>query len=335
MGYVRWHLEDFLARIEAGQLAHPFRGSVRQRVLALAWHLCKTPRDIKTYLNVAELTQLDAQEMEYIQLLQERLAPRPASVSLPLPPRPARLVGRSSEVSELVQALCAVETGMCAITGMPGVGKSALAYEALHQLASDERQHMRRFPDGIAAFTCVDRKGSSGLVSLLQDVAAAFDPASAKRSASSPSSNHSSAQFDTAAAIDLARMALAGKRVLLLLDELDADFPLRPALAALAGHDENGVTVLTTGRFVPAPALLRSHLHLEPLTPEAALELFTILLGRPLWQGEERQYAEQVCAAVGSLPLALELAAAAVTVGGISLALLAACLAENPLDPLL
>ncbi|HVB62946.1 MAG TPA: hypothetical protein VNE61_17270, partial [Ktedonobacteraceae bacterium] len=119
--------EDFLARLEAGQLAHPFRGSVRQRVLALAWHLCKTPRDIKTYLNVAELAQLDAQEMEYIQLLQERLAPRSASVSLPLPPRPARLVGRSSEVSELVQALCAVETGMCAITGMPGVGKSALA----------------------------------------------------------------------------------------------------------------------------------------------------------------------------------------------------------------
>lgn len=80
--------EDFLARLEAGQLAHPFRGSVRQRVLALAWQLCKTPRDIKAYLNVAELTQLDAQELEYIQLLQERLVPHPALAGLPLPPPP-------------------------------------------------------------------------------------------------------------------------------------------------------------------------------------------------------------------------------------------------------
>lgn len=326
--------EDFLARLEAGQLAHPFRGRVRRRVLALAWHLCKTPRDIKTYLTVAELTRLDAQEIAYIQLLQERLAPHSTSVSLPLPPRPAHLVGRSAQMLELVQALCATETGMCVVTGMPGVGKSALAYEALHHLASDERQRMQRFPDGIAAFTCVDRKGGSGLVSLLHDIASAFDPSSAKRSASTRPDNHN-AQFATATAIDLARMTLAGKRALVLLDELDADFPLRQALDALSGHGENGVMVLATSRFVPAPALLRYHLHLEPLTPEAALDLLTILLGQPLAPGEDRRHAEQVCSAVGSLPLALELAAAAIIVGGIPLSLLAACLAENPLSPLL
>src|SRR5712692_3354240 len=45
--------ENFLARLEAGQLAHPFRGSVRRRVLALAWYLCKTPQDVKVYLRAA------------------------------------------------------------------------------------------------------------------------------------------------------------------------------------------------------------------------------------------------------------------------------------------
>src|SRR5262252_7891224 len=58
--------EDFLARLEAGQLAHPFRGSVRRRVLAMAWLLCKTPRDVRTYLQAAELSELKADEAEWM-----------------------------------------------------------------------------------------------------------------------------------------------------------------------------------------------------------------------------------------------------------------------------
>jgi len=47
--------EDFLARLEAGQLVQPFRGNVRQRVLALGELLCKTPRELNSYLHTAML----------------------------------------------------------------------------------------------------------------------------------------------------------------------------------------------------------------------------------------------------------------------------------------
>src|SRR5690242_19720265 len=76
--------EDFLARLEAGRLSHPFRGNVRRQVLALAWMLCKTPRDVKLYLNAAELTELSADEAWQLGHLRQYLAmpPAPAVVLL-------------------------------------------------------------------------------------------------------------------------------------------------------------------------------------------------------------------------------------------------------------
>src|SRR6266849_5524155 len=98
--------EDFLARLEAGRLAYPFRGGVRRRVLALTVLLCKTPRNMNSYLRSARLNQLSADEAEYLNYLARRLETRsPSSVSI-LPPRPARLIGRASLVDELVTMLC-------------------------------------------------------------------------------------------------------------------------------------------------------------------------------------------------------------------------------------
>ena len=331
--------EDFLARLEAGRLECPFRGGVRRRVLALTVLLCKTPRDMNSYLRSAGLNQLSAGEAEYLNHLARRLETRsPAPVSI-LPPRPVRLIGRTSLVDELVTMLCAGEAGLCAITGMPGVGKSALAFEAVHQLAArvSERQH--NFPDGIATFTCTGRRGIGGLVSLLNEIAEVF------------SSSPLPVSPDLASIIDHVRIALAGKRTLLVLDGLDSgasQFPLRQALEALLARDPGGPTrrsggmqakahnlpshvVLTTSRYVPTPTLAAYHLHIDPLKPGEALELLASLLGRPLQYGEH-VYAEQVCAAVGCLPLALEVAAGAVRTNGIPLSLLAACVTANPLD---
>ena len=328
--------EDFLARLEAGRLAYPFRGGVRRRVLALTVLLCKTPRDMSSYLRSARLNQLSADEAEYLNYLARRLETRsPSSVSI-LPPRPARLIGRASLVDELVTMLCAGEAGLCSVTGMPGVGKSALAFEAVHQLAAHVRERQHNFPDGIATFTCTGRQGTDGLVSLLNEISEVF---SASPLPASP---------DLASIIDRARIALAGKRTLLILDGLDAQFPLRQALEALLARDPGDPTrrtggmqakahkrpshvVLTTSRYVPSPALAAYHLHIDPLKPGAALELLASLLGRPL-QYQEHAYAEQVCAAVGYLPLALEVAAGAIRTKGIPLSLLAACVTANPLD---
>lgn len=345
--------EDFLARLEAGQLAHPFRGSVRRRVLALAWLLCKAPRDVRTYLQAAELSELKADEAEWVNRLRERLAARNTPTLLSLPPRPTRLLGRTCMLQDLVKALCTGGSDLYAITGMPGVGKSTLAHEALHQLASNERERLRLFPDGIVTFAAAGRQGSGGLMSLLNEITAVLAKPGVKAvhamTVPLPVRLDSPEALDgeLAGAIDRVRLALADKRLLLLLDDLDAQFPLRQALRALLSHGQNSASsynggetgmprcvVLTTSRYIPAPSLATYHLHLGPLEPGAALELFTALVGRSL-DLEERGYAERVCAAIGYLPLAIEAAVASVEAAGIPLSLLAARVAEHPLDMLL
>lgn len=350
--------EDFLARLEAGQLAHPFRGKVRQRVLMLAWVLCKTPRDVQIYLRAAELSGLSADEATQLNGLQGLLEKRKTLAVFPLPPRPTRLFGREHLLQELVSKLSALDTGLCAITGMPGVGKSALAYEAIHRLAFNQHEQLNAFPDGIATFSATGRRGLNGLIALLNEIAAVFSASTASISqarhsrASSATSAHSpalpgNAGDDLAGAVDRVRMVLADKRVLLFLDDVDAGFPLRPALQALLAQNQqslgvNGVSetghlhrvVLITSRYIPAPAFLTSHFHLGPLERDAALELFTALLGHSL-DAEELADAERLCAAVGHLPLAIEVAVTATNTKGIPLSLLAARAVDHPLDSVL
>jgi hypothetical protein len=339
-------------------LSHPFRGTVRRRVLALAWLLCQSPRDIKAYLRAAELTNLNTEETEQVEQLKTYLATPHTPSRLLLPPRPAGLIGQASALSELLNNLSTYD--VCAITGMPGIGKSALAYEALHQLAANERGCLRLFPDGVATFTGTGRRGIHGCVSLLHEIAAVFHSPASKQKRNTFSNVDTSAfemlnqanqhaledlgEADLAYALDLARLALANKRALLLIDDLDANFPLRQALDILLTHDQvqrgyhesahERRVVLITSRFIPPPALVASHIHLAPLQPEDAYELFASLLRRSLAE-TERVYVQQLCAAVGYLPLAIEAAATAVLTEGIPLALLAARVAECPLDRLL
>src|SRR5207247_10261272 len=136
---------------------------------------------------------------------------------------------------------------------------------------------------------------------------------------------------ELACAIDRVRAALAGKRVLILLDDLEADFPLRQALEALLVRSQIDMAgrglrkrgdstqerhaVLITSSYIPAPALVPSRLHLSPLKPEAALDLLANLVGRGMVE-MERQHAECLCAAVGNLPLALEAVASAILTRG-------------------
>ncbi len=85
-----------------------------------------------------------------------------------LPSRPTRLVGRAALLREVVNALRTTTAGLCTITGMASSGKSALASEVVHMLATDERA----FPDGIVAFTATGYQGIAGLVALLRKIMA-------------------------------------------------------------------------------------------------------------------------------------------------------------------
>lgn len=358
--------EDFLARLESGHLAHPFRGAVRQRILKLAWLLCKTARDVRRYLHAAELTELSIEEAELVQQLHEYLETPHTTTRLLLPPRPTRVVGRAEELRELGEALTTVDS--CVVTGMPGTGKSTLAYEAIHRLVADERSCSRLFPDGIATFNGTGRHGISGLIALLNQIANVFQapvskarskPATSTKSLISPLSRNFSygetvweegAETELADAIDRVRLALADKRVLLVLDGLEVSFPFRQVLDVLltpgtGGTIERGYTnqvrehrrtlLITTCSLLP-PNLVSYHQHLTPLQPTNAHELLVELLGRPFsLLGQQYQYIEQICASVGYLPLAIEVAATALLTEGIPLSLLARCVAEHPLDRLL
>src|SRR5216683_1835125 len=236
--------EDFLARLEAGHFVHPFRGSVRRRVLALTCLICKTPRDVRAYLQGAELAELNDEETRQMHWLNKHLFTKPGPTLQPLPPRPLRLFGRDTLLESLTRALSSGESGLYALTGMVGVGKSALAYEALHVLLTSDQDH-------------------------------------------------------------------AGN-----------------------DHGHGYRIILTTSRYIPAPSMMIMHYHVTTLEPGAALDLLAALLGRPL-SPEERADAQRLCAAVGYLPLALEVAATAMTAKGIPVALLAAHAAEQPLDTIL
>ena len=341
--------EAFLARLEAGLLAYPFRGAVRRRVLALIWLLCKSPRQTRDYLRLAGLTDLSAEEQEMVRAaLASFTATAPVTPPLLLPARPPRLLGRAAALNELLRTLRTLETGLCVVTGMPGAGKSALAAEALHLLAADERVRNELFPDGIITFSGVGRRGMSGLLALLEELSAVFTPAPESSGAHPTRRNESPARSgerlqrpDVAGMLNRARSVVAGKRFLLLLDDMDARFPLRDALDVLlaTGHAA-GVTgateaerrvVLVTSRYAPEAALTRIRHDLPPLDADAALALFTSLLQRELAPGETL-HARAICMAVGNLPLAIELAATAATSEGIPLSLLAARLARHALD---
>lgn len=352
--------EAFLARLEAGLLAYPFRGAVRRRVLALGWLLCTTSREVEAYLRAAGLSELCHEERDEVAALRRYFDARRKPSPVLLPARPARLPGREGVVRNLVEALRAGRPGLYAITGVPGVGKSAVAYEALHRIAADERERLRLFPDGIVTFACTGRMGTCGLAALLHEIAASFEAERAplgrgRRGAASRGevapgapggAEERAGVADVALAINRARVALAGKRALLLLDNVEVGFPIRRVLDAVlvasyddAARQRDGApgraeqVVMATCHVAPTSAMPVFHCQVRPLGAGAAVALLAGLLGHQL-EGEERRAAERICAAVGYLPLAIELAATAAVTRELGLPALAARLCAKPLEGL-
>src|SRR5262249_12304486 len=294
-------------------------------------------------------------EREYVEQLYAQLGASSMRAQVVLPPRPAQLVGRATELDRLLQTLKTMESGCCAITGMPGIGKTALATEALHRLTADDYELTRLFPDGVVAVSGTGREGLSGLVAVLDDLCiymsrqasgATSVPRKRGQEFSHLADGHADALgvMDVAASINRVRLLLADKSVLVLLDDMEADFPLRMALDAILTHIkvETGLQPAKPGgrgrrgvrvgsQYLPDASMLAAHLPLMPLEHEAALELFHTLLGA-MPSAEERRYGERICASLGHLPIAIEIAAAAVMQEKIPLAVLETQARAYPLD---
>jgi tetratricopeptide (TPR) repeat protein len=234
-----------------------------------------------------------------------------------LPASVRQFAGRRSELAALTSMLDRAGTGrpaalvISAIGGMAGVGKTALAVRWAHQVAS-------RFPDG-QLFVNLRGFDPSGTPT---------SPAEALRSlldAMGVPAERIPAGLDGQAG--LYRSLLAGKRVLVVLDNAREEQQVRPLLPGTSG-----CLVLVTSRSqLPGLAATENAqmLSLDVLPDADARQMLAARLGARRAAAEPDKVTEisQLCA---RLPLALAVAAArAATRPGLPLSALAAELRDS------
>ena len=200
-----------------------------------------------------------------------------------LPPPPPNFTGRTTEQPTLQHTLL-TRRNHVVISGMAGVGKSALALHTAHQIRA-------RFPDGQlylnlhgATPGMTPLTAAQSLTALLRDLGT--EP------------RHIPEHPDAAAA--LLRSKLAPTRTLLLLDDAANAAQVRPLLPA-----GPGCAVIITSRSPLTTLDGARRFPLTPLSDEESAALLRAASGR-----DTLQAAHPLVALTGRLPLALRIVAA-------------------------
>ncbi|MDT0302452.1 AfsR/SARP family transcriptional regulator [Streptomonospora wellingtoniae] len=221
-------------------------------------------------------------------------APAPRPVPAQLPPAVADFTGREEQVAQLCTAMGAPAGSegprrpvtISAVSGMGGIGKTALALRVAHTRAAD-------FPDGQLY---ADLRGAQESPADPAQVLAGFLHAVGVEGAALPERlEERSALF---------RSMLAGRRMLLLLDDVKCERQVRPVLPGAAG-----CAVLVTSRARLTGLEGADLVDLDVLQPGQSVELLARIAG------EERVAAEPGAAAeiaglCGQCPLAVRIAGA-------------------------
>lgn len=208
-----------------------------------------------------------------------------------LPRRVLRFGGRDDELAAIeARVLVATAEHRPAavwISGMPGVGKTALAVEAGHRLRE-------RFPDGqvlvqLNGFTPNVAPAALGEVlgTLLE--ALGVPPEQHPRSLSQRIARYQS--------------TLSGTRTLVVLDNASSEEQVRSLLPAAAG-----CAALVTSRTVGGVDV-EDEIRLRPLSPGAAATLLRDLVGADRVQGRHA-LADEIVARCGFVPLSIRMVAA-------------------------
>lgn len=217
-----------------------------------------------------------------------------AAVPRELPPLASHFTGRESELKRLTELLDRAADQapgtvvISAIGGTAGVGKTALAVNWAHQVAD-------RFPDGQLY---VNLRGYDPQ----QPLSAADALAFFLGSLGVPGPEVPAEDEERAARY---RSLLAGKRVLIVLDNASSAEQVRPLLPGSAG-----CMVLVTSRDMLAGLVARDgavRLDLAMLSAAESLELLRALVGRRV--DAEPAAAAALVALCAQLPLALRVAA--------------------------
>ncbi|MFJ2082725.1 ATP-binding protein [Micromonospora chokoriensis] len=237
-----------------------------------------------------------------------RRAPRTPQRLVPrqLPADVASLAGRDDEVAVLDKLVAAPTTRVvAAISGTAGVGKTALAVHWAHRVAD-------RFHDGQLYVNL------RGFDPLGQAVSAAKALRGFLDALGVPTTR---VPDDLDAQAALYRSALAGKRILVVLDNARDAEQVRPLLP---GTPTTVVLVTSRNQLTSLVSLDSAHpLPLGLLSRDAARHLLTNRLGVERVAAEP-EAAEAIITACARLPLALSIAAARAQQSGFPLATLAA-----------
>jgi len=169
--------------------------------------------------------------------------PLPPPQEMALLPRADHFVGRPAELAWVRARLQEHGDGALGITGLPGVGKTALAAEAIRPLAEEVR-----FAGGLAVVRCLGRRE---WVPLLREALSHFDPYRKEPEAT-----------DVSALAGEARRLLAGKDALLVLDNVEPELDVEALLGPLQAADVS--VVLTARQVLPLPSEAQRELQLLP-----------------------------------------------------------------------
>jgi DNA-binding SARP family transcriptional activator/tetratricopeptide (TPR) repeat protein len=229
----------------------------------------------------------ELRQLEQAVLRQEVPAPATAAVTRTLPRDIAGFTGRSAELGRLLGDLAGAATGgvvgIYAIGGMAGIGKTTLAVHAAHRLSE-------RFPDGqlflpLHAHTPgqrpVDPADALANLLLAAGIGARQIP---------PGVEARAARW---------RDYLAGKKMLLVLDDAAGHEQVRPLLPGTAGS-----LVLVTSRRRLAALHDAAVISLDTLAPGEAAALLARLADRPGLGAGDGGVGE-IARLCGYLPLAI------------------------------
>ncbi|MGW0835633.1 tetratricopeptide repeat protein [Streptomyces prunicolor] len=234
-------------------------------------------------------------------------APAPSALDA-LPARAVGFTGREPELRELLDAFDPSEPGavpeavvVAAVSGLGGIGKTALAVEAGHEACG-----RGWFPGGVLF---VDLHGYD------KDPVVAEQALEALLRALGTEPEHIPAGEDARAAFYRSALAARARErgsVLILADNASSPAQVRPLLPGGAGH-----RLLVTSRD-RLPQLGARLLALGELTPEEAYELLdrALRIARPADSrvADDPEEAARLAALCGHLPLALQIAAALLVV---------------------
>ncbi|GAA1957674.1 AfsR/SARP family transcriptional regulator [Kitasatospora viridis] len=232
---------------------------------------------------------LRAEQAEAEQQHEEAAAAPTVAAGAGLPRDVAGFTGRHEELEQLLAACrSGGPVGIVAVDGMPGVGKSALAVHAAHRLAGD-------YPDGQIFLPLHAHTPGTPAVEPTDALAALLLTIGVAPQQIPP---------DLDARANLWRSRLAGRRMLLLLDDARSSEQVRPLLPGSSGC----LVLVTSRRRLPALGDAVP-MTLGVLPPHEAAELFTATAGRHDLSPDQPAVTE-VVRLCGCLPLAIHLTAA-------------------------